>query len=151
MKQNVFFLALAAISFALIAPATHASDRSADEQQLRKIEQDWGNAYVKRDPSFAERLTLDDFTFVEPDGVCSNKADYLKGFTGDIVFSAFDIEDLKIRFYGDTAVVLGTASIKAKSKDNDLSGRYAYTDVFVKQSGEWKAVAGQVTAIPPKK
>jgi hypothetical protein len=32
-------------------------------------------------------------------------------------------------------------------KQEDLSGQYSWTDVFVKQNGQWKAVAAQVTMV----
>lgn len=124
------------------------------EAQLTKIEHNWAEAYVKRDPSFVQRITADDFIFVGPDGNSVGKADYVKGMTGPTMFTAFDIGDLKIRAYGDVAVAVGTATITAKTGEKDESGKYAFTDVFVKQRGEWKAVSSQATAVkqpePPK-
>jgi ketosteroid isomerase-like protein len=129
-----------------------AADPSADEQQLRKLEQDWAESYVKRDPSFAQKNMTDDFTFIGPEGNMVNKADYIKGVTGPISFTQFKIDDLRIRTYGDTAVVLGLATITAKTGEKDESGQYSFTDVFVKQKNEWKAASGQVTAVVnPKK
>ena len=121
--------------------------RASDEQQLTKIENDWADSYVKRDPSFVQRIASDDFAFVGPDGNMVNKADYVKSITGDAVFTGFKIDDLKIRTYGDAAVVIGLATITAKTKGEDESGQYSFTDVFVKQKGEWKAVSGQVTPV----
>ena len=68
----------------------------------------------------------------------------------DATFTDFNIEDLKVRFYGDTAIVVGRGSIKAHTKTRDLSGNYVWTDTFVKQNGEWKAVASQVTSVLEK-
>jgi ketosteroid isomerase-like protein len=131
-----------AVSLLAADPAT-----ATVEQQLTKMENDWADSYVKRDPSFAERITTDDFMFVGPDGSVSNKADYLKAITGDTTFTTFKINSLKVRTYGDTAVVIGTASISAKTKGEDESGDYCFTDVFVKQKGEWKAASGQATQV----
>jgi len=55
-----------------------------------------------------------------------------------------------MRFYGDTAIVVGQGSIKAHTKTQDLSGKYVWTDTFVKMRGEWKAVASQVTPVLEK-
>ena len=76
-----------------------------------------------------------------------NRADYVKGVTGDTTFTAFKITTLKVRTYGDTAVVIGIATIAAKIKGEDESGDYSFTDVFVKQKGEWKAASGQATPV----
>jgi ketosteroid isomerase-like protein len=130
-----------------------ASLRAADaagptvEQQLTKMENDWADSYVRRDPSFVERITTDDFMFVGPDGSVSNKADYIKAITGDTTFTTFKINSLKVRTYGDTAVVIGNATISAKTKGEDESGDYSFTDIFVKQKGEWKAASGQATQV----
>jgi ketosteroid isomerase-like protein len=142
MRTNVLlFATVAAAVFA--SPSGFAA--SAEEQQLTKIEQDWGEAYVKRDTAFARRITSEDFVFVGPDGNMVNKADYVTSIAGDTVFTGFKIDDLKIRTYGDAAVVIGTATITAKTMGKDESGKYSFTDVFVKQGGEWKAVSGHVT------
>jgi len=121
--------------------------RGSDELQLTKIENDWADSYVKRDSSFVQRIAADDFTFIGPDGNMVNKADYVKSMTGDTVFTGFKIDNLKIRTYGDAAVVVGLTTITAKTKGEDESGQYSFTDVFVKQKGEWKAVSGQVTPV----
>jgi hypothetical protein len=123
------------------------ADFSAAEQELIKIENDWGESYIKHDPSFAERITTDDFTFVGSDGSIVEKSNYLIGIKGNTVFKQFQIDSMKIRIYGNTAVVIGLARIIAKSGQSEVSGRYAFTDVFVKQTDQWKAVSGHVTAI----
>ncbi len=137
---------LATLGFALTLTAAE-SNRPTTEQQLAEVEHDWADSYVKRDPSFAQRITTGDFTFIESSGAMMNKADYVKSITGDTVFSAFTIDDLKVRVHGDAAVVTGVATISAKKGEKDESGRYAFTDLFTKQNGEWKAVSGQATAI----
>jgi ketosteroid isomerase-like protein len=149
MKVKRLFAAPIFSALLLASGSVCAADsaRASDEQQLTKIENDWAISYVKRDTAFLQRITSGDFAFVGPDGNMVNKADYVKSITGDTVFTGFKIEDLKIRTYGDAAVVIGLAIITAKTKGEDESGQYSFTDVFVKQKGEWKAVSGQVTPV----
>jgi ketosteroid isomerase-like protein len=144
MKTNLSLFA----ALLLAGNAAWAADPApADEEQLKKIEQDWANAYVKRDTAFVQKITSDDFAFIGPDGNMVSKADYVKSMEGDTVFTAFKVEELKVRVYGDAAVAMGIATITAKTKGEDESGRYSFTDVFVKQKGEWKAVSGHVTPV----
>lgn len=130
-----------------------ASARAADpagasvEQQITKMENDWADSYVKRDSSFAQKNTTDDFTYIGPDGNAVSKADYVKGLTGNTIFTAFKITSVKVRIYGDAAVAVGIVAISANTKGEDESGDYAFTDVFVKQKGEWKAASSQVTQV----
>ena len=131
----------------ILSALDRASASPGDAEQLRKIEQDWADAYVKRDTSFAQTVTSDDFAFVGPDGNVVKKDDYIKSMTGDTIFAEFRLENLNVRIYGDAAVVIGTCAIKAQAKEEDESGKFSFTDVFVKQKGEWKAVSGQVTPV----
>jgi ketosteroid isomerase-like protein len=126
-------------------------DSSDDERALIKIQHDWADARLKRDSSFPKRIEAEDFTVVWFDGRIVNKKEDVKSYqSNDAVFGEFKIDDLKVRFYGDTAIVIGQGSIKAHTKTQDLLGRYVWTDTFVKLSGGWKAVASQVTPVVEK-
>ena len=126
----------------------HNSD---DEQALKKIQHQWADARLKRDSSFAAQIEADDFTVVWPDGQIIDKQDDVKSYEADgAVFSEFKITNLDVRFYGGTAIVVGQGSIKGHTPTKDLSGRYVWTDTFVKQNGGWKAVASQVTPVLKK-
>jgi ketosteroid isomerase-like protein len=123
---------------------------SEDEHALIKIQREWAEARVKGDSSYTQRLETEDFTVVWFDGRIVNKQEDMKSMTGDTVFTDFKIDDLKVRFYGDTGIVVGQGSIEAHTKTQDLSGKYVWTDTFVKQNGEWRAVASQVTRVAKK-
>lgn len=125
--------------------------KSDDQQALEKIQHQWADARLKRDGSFATQIEADNFTVVWPDGQIINKQDDVKSYEADgAVFSEFKITDLDVRFYGETAIVIGQGSIKGHTPTKDLSGRYVWTDTFVKQNGAWKAVASQVTSVLAK-
>jgi ketosteroid isomerase-like protein len=124
---------------------------SEDEQALRRIQHAWADARLKRDSSFPRKIEADDFTVVWFDGRIVNKEEDVKSYeSDDVTFTEFNIGDLQVRFYGDTAIVVGDGSLKARTKNQDLSGKYVWTDTFVKQDGEWKAVASQVTPVLDK-
>jgi ketosteroid isomerase-like protein len=121
-------------------------DHSQDEQALIKIQQDWAEARVNGDSSYTRRLEVDDCTIVWPDGTVVNKKEDWQTMTDDIVFSEFKIDDLQVRVYGETGIVIGKGKISAqKGRQNLLSGKFVWTDTFVKQGGEWKVIASQVT------
>lgn len=152
MKTRTFRFAMLAALAALSLAGLSGSEQTAspDEQKLTALEQNWGNAYIKRDAAFVERITSDDFSFTGPDGNTVNKADYVKGLTGRTVFSNFQISDLKVRIHGNAAVVTGVAAITARTNDKDESGRYAFSDTFIKEGAEWRAVSGQATKVAAK-
>jgi ketosteroid isomerase-like protein len=69
----------------------------------------------------------------------------------DIQFSEFNIQNLHVRLYGDTGIVVGEGRIKAhQGNSNLLGGKFVWTDTFVKQGGRWKVVASQITPVLEK-
>ena len=123
----------------------------ADEEALIKIQHEWADARLKHDSSFPKQIEAEDFTVVWFDGRVVNKEEDVETYEStDAMFSEFKIHDLNVRFYGDTAIVVGQGSIKARTKTQDLSGKYVWTDTFVKMGGQRKAVAAQVTSVLEK-
>jgi len=126
-------------------------DRSQEEQALMKIQHEWAEARVKGDSSYTRRIEADDCTIVWPEGRIVNKRQDLQTMNGDIVFTEFKIDDLRVRLYGDTGIVVGDGMIKAhKGKQALLGGKFVWTDTFVKQGGQWKVVASQITPVLEK-
>jgi hypothetical protein len=75
----------------------------------------------------------------------------LQTMTGDIVFTEFKIDDLRVRLYGATGIVVGQGAIRArKGKRDFLRGKFVWTDTFVKPGGEWKVLASQITPVLEK-
>jgi ketosteroid isomerase-like protein len=123
-------------------------DHSQEEQALMKIQHEW--ARIKNDSSYTRRIEADDCTIVWPDGSIVNKQADLQSMT-DIVFSEFKIQNLQVRLYGDTGIVVGEGMIEAhKGEQALLGGKFVWTDTFVKQGGEWKVVASQITSVLEK-
>jgi ketosteroid isomerase-like protein len=124
---------------------------SEDEQALIKIQHDWAEARMKGDSSYTRGLEAENCTVVWPDGSIVTKREDLKSMGGNIVFTEFKIDDLQVRLYGDTGIVVGQGTIRAhKEKQNLLGGKFVWTDTFIKQDGAWKVVASQVTPVSQK-
>ena len=126
-------------------------ERSDDEQALIKIQHEWAEARIKGDSSYTRRIEAEDCTIVWPDGRIVNKREDLQTMTGDILFSEFKIQNLQVRVYGDAGIVIGEGIIKAHNRKQDLlGGKFVWTDTFVKQGGQWKVVASQITPVLAK-
>ena len=115
-----------------------------------KIQHEWAEARIKGDSSYTRRLETEDCTIVWPDGSIVNKQADLQSMT-DIKFSEFKIQNLQVRLYGDTGIVVGEGSIKAQKRKQDLiDGKFVWTDTFVKEGDQWKVVASQITPVLEK-
>jgi ketosteroid isomerase-like protein len=123
------------------------------EQTLMKMERDAVASLLKRDLAAFGRIFADDAVIITPDGSTSTKAQLLADVkSGDLVIESSEISDMKVRAYGDVALVTYQTADKGKYKGQDISGRYRWTDVFARRAGAWQIVASQGTTIqqPPK-
>jgi hypothetical protein len=64
--------------------------------------------------------------------------------------SSSEMGPMVVRLFGNTAVVTGSTMEKRSDHGKDSSGKYVWTDVFVKQNGKWKAVVSQTARVPEK-
>src|SRR4029434_9607964 len=98
------------------------------------------------DRATLERMTSDDYTFINQRGELRTKAEIVAGFkAGTFRYSAREVSELTIRVYGNAAVVTGRARQKGTENRNDYSGDNRFTRVYMKQGDRWVTVALQVT------
>ena len=161
MKRIALALALAIVAapFALAESQTKKPDappppppKTADAgvvQTVTKMENDALAALIKRDAAAFGKIFADDAVVATPDGSLQTKAQLLADLkSGDLVIEASTISDMQVKVFGDTAVATYITSDKGKYKGQDITGRYRWTDVFVRRGGSWQIVAGQGTPIP---
>jgi ketosteroid isomerase-like protein len=116
------------------------------EEQIKKLETDRAAAAVKADVAKLDKETADDYTLINANGTMSDKSKMLNAFkSGDTKFTTDDVSDMKVRVYGNTAVVTGRADLKGTLGGKDISGPILFTRVYVKKGGQWQAVALQQT------
>ena len=118
------------------------------EAALMKMERDAAAALTKRDIAGFGSIMAEDAVFTGPDGAFQTKAQLLADVkAGELVIESTNISDLKVRVFGDSAVATYATTDKGKYKGRDISGRYRWTDTFVRRGGKWQIVAGQGTPI----
>jgi len=123
------------------------------DAELKTIEQQWLDAYMKSDPTFIKNLEADDYSVIEPDGAVSTKNQDVKAVTDKtFVLKSATMSDYKCRMIGENVAVV-TAMLKMSGTDDgkDFSGDYRGTDVFEKKGGKWMAVASQLTKVEKEK
>jgi ketosteroid isomerase-like protein len=118
------------------------------EDQIKKMEKDRAAAVVKGDVATLEGLTSDDYILINANGQVSDKATTMNNIkTGNIKLTANEVSDLKVRIYGNTAVVTGKSDAKGTIGGRELKGPVMFTRVYVKKGGKWQSVAFQQTPI----
>ncbi len=141
--KPIFLVSLLASAAALAQTKAEGNKQGSVEQALIKIEHELSDALIKGDASPGEHYLADTYIFTGPDGVVMGKAQSVADLkTGDLKFQSTKLDDMKVTVYGDTAVVTYGSTDKGTYKGNDISGKYRWTDVFVKRNGRWQLVAG---------
>lgn len=141
MKRLAQFLLLTVAATLPFAPTPAKAAVGSDEQTITQMENDWGVALVKRDLAVIDRVVAPEYMYTDPEGSLSTKAQTdadLK--SGAMTYETFKLDELKVRIFGDTALVYGLDTEKSSYKGKDTSGQYRFTDVFVRRNGTWKAV-----------
>lgn len=115
------------------------------EQELTKLDRELMDAAVRNDQTLMQRVAVERHVFINPAGGVQERGDT----TGPKIES-IQSEDVQVRVHGDTAILIGRANVKGRFPDGtDISGPYRYMRVFVKQQGQWRLVATQITGIQP--
>jgi ketosteroid isomerase-like protein len=117
-------------------------------KEAEALNRQWMESYVRRDTSFLERHLSDDYVSTFPDGAVLDKKGEIAALkSGAVALTEMTPGEMKVRVYGETAVITGRSSIKANVNGQEISGEFRFTDIWVKQSNRWMAVASQVTRI----
>jgi hypothetical protein len=126
--------------------------REGVHKEIEALEMEWRQAQISNNVSEIDRLLADDYLGISSNGTLETKADALSvERSGAVQITQLDLSDIKIRIYGDTAVVTSKADVVGKSGNRDLSGHYRYTRVYNNRSGEWKIVSFEASRIPDRR
>ena len=119
------------------------------EDQLNQLEQRLIRAWLDNDRETVNAILADDWTVIDPRGRVLTKAQVMdEGFeSGTRKIEAGTIDEVKVRTFGDFAVVTGRTAAAGSYQGTNFSVTLRFTDVFVKRGANWQAVASQGTLI----
>jgi ketosteroid isomerase-like protein len=146
MTRAVLFGVLAVLA---AAPAYSQSPNAA-EQAVLKAYRALDQAQFKKDRATMERLMTQDYVYTHSNGTVNDKAaDIKETMSEDIKWTDTKSDDLKVRTYGNVAVVTGQLTLTGSAK-NYVPGPRRITEIWVRRDGRWQSVGGQTTLIPAK-
>jgi ketosteroid isomerase-like protein len=121
------------------------------EEELLKLENEFARAVANNDADALDGLLATDWIIVDPDGSIIDKARYLAVIrSGALSHESMEASDLRVRLYGNAAVVTGLTTTKGKFMGQDFASCERATDIFVKQSDRWQCVFTQLTRFTKK-
>lgn len=130
-------------------PPVPRAQRHEYRHEIDQMEEAWRTAMLKGNSAALDSLLADDYTAITAKGAIQTKAQALEGLrSGSLQLSDLTISDRKVRIYGSTAVVTSVAELTGSRNDQEISGRYRYTRVYVRNSlGQWKIVSFETSRI----
>ena len=121
------------------------------EEEFLKLEEQFAEAIIKNDPGAIERLVTDDWIIINADGGIIDKERFLEVIkSGTLTHEMMESDDMRVRVYGDSAVVTALTRTKGKFMGQEFSTQERATDVFVKRDGRWQCVLTHLTRFPDK-
>ncbi len=118
------------------------------EHTIRALTEELRQAFLTSDVANFDKLLADDFVHITAWGTTATKAEVLARFrSGREKWDAVEISEMKVRVYGDTALVESAMNMTGRIGDIDIRGPVRAVRVWVKRKGQWQSVLVQYTRI----
>jgi ketosteroid isomerase-like protein len=118
------------------------------ERYILESERQWAESVATGDTSAIERILADDFIGVDPKGRLYTKQQMIdETRNAPKYFISNRLNDVKLRFYGNTAVAQGSETWEKRSGER---GRFVWTDTWLQRNGPWQIVAAEDLIAPEK-
>lgn len=155
MNLPKFFPILLSLFLTCCCYCGYASAQSQAEQEVRKLERAWLDAYEQLDAKTMDTVVADDFTITFPDGSIQTKPQILNMIKASRRPNQpqlrFYTENVQSRVYGDTVILIGRVVTERRQNGNPVKEENRYTDTYVKRGGRWQVVASHLSGVPKPK
>ena len=140
--------ALAILGMFCFCDCSAQKDQKETERYILESERQWAESVATGDTSTIERILADDFIGVDPKGRSYAKQQMIDE-TRDApkYFVSNRLNDVKLRFYGKTAVAQGSETWEKRTGER---GRFVWTDTWLERNGRWQIVAAEDLIAPEK-
>jgi uncharacterized protein (TIGR03067 family) len=141
---------------ALICPAVVSADRPDQPpgmrgeqqkitQEARRIDQ----AIQRGDVDAFKRLVPENWTLINVQGQLETREQMAEAIrTGRMKFQSIQRQTDQVRIVGDAAVETGILGLEGQAEGQNISGQFAFTNVWVRQRGQqWQPLSSQLTPV----
>lgn len=154
MRYIFIFIFLAAALSSAMGQTNEREAATRAEQEVRKLERAWLDAYEKRDVEAMTAIVADDFTITFPGGGMQTKEQIIRMIKAPRPASSpstkFYTEDVQARVYGDTVILIGRVVSEWQREGKTVREESRYTDTYVRRGGRWQVVASHLSNVPKK-
>jgi len=136
---------LSAVLVCLLSLSPQAQTAS-DIQTLTELESTWNVAHLKGDAATLDSLWADDLEVVVPQMKPMAKPQLLAfAKSGRMQFQKYDTSDVKVRVYGEAAVVTGRLQRLRTINDKQVADDWQFVKVYARLNGHWRVVLFQAS------
>jgi hypothetical protein len=114
---------------------------AADLEALQELNRDYIRSVSESDVRWFDANLAQDFMNSNPDGTLVDRAGFLKQIAPPCPISNLQIEDVRIRILGETAIIHARTTYR---KPGGEAGVGRYTDVWMRRPGRWICVSAHV-------
>ncbi len=144
LSLAVFPMLLTFALSALAAPPTYDRDAS----QLKRQADAWDLAIVKKDRKAIQSKIGAHFMQIGSDGSKADETAFVANLMDDrLTIAPYTVEDFEVRVEADTALVTGITKMHGTWDGKAFSSHYRFTDVYIRNAGQWRVVNVQTTPI----
>jgi uncharacterized protein (TIGR02246 family) len=119
----------------------------SDIQELKAIQQQLAAAWIAHDRDTIERLIAPDWIVTHVAGQRLTRSDVVRDMfeSSATRIESMTVDDVDVRVFGDAAVVTGRTHACGVQSGATFDVSLRFTDVFVRRSDRWQAVASHAT------
>jgi uncharacterized protein (TIGR02246 family) len=125
------------------------------EEEVRKLERQWLDAYEQNDAEAMDRIVADDFAITFPNGAIQTKPQVMSMIKAPRRAGQprmkFYTEEVRSRSYGDTVILMGRVVTEYDRDGKTVKDQSRYTDTYVRRNGRWQVVASHLSNVPEVK
>src|ERR1700704_834011 len=135
----------------LLISATVLSAANPDpktEKEVLAALETYKQAMMKKDAAALSKVLSDDLTYTHSSNLHQDKAALLASLKENTVVEAIDFKELKVRVYGNTALVVGDVDFRNNANGVVTVSKLNVLHVLVKGPQGWQLAARQATRYP---
>jgi ketosteroid isomerase-like protein len=133
----------------LMIPRVVRADEAADKAQLIELEKRSAAAIVSGDFQALGSIFAEEWQVVGPDGQVLSRQQVFEQLKGtELKFTSYDISDLQVRIFGDTAIVIGRGNPHGEARGEKFELNEVFSDTFIRVGGTWRCILSHSSEKP---
>jgi ketosteroid isomerase-like protein len=154
MMRRTLLLSLLPVAILGMVMEQGASQNKTDaaeqtKREVLRVEDQRNHAMLKADTTALDRIYADEIAWTMSTGELLTKAQILANIRSgkQKLDSIIVSDDIRLHVYGNTVVMTGRTPTTLRYKGSSIDYPRRYTNVYVKQAGQWQLVVHHSTPV----